>query len=267
MDRADGPAVRPAYVAAQRRPAGISVPALTRAAAGLRRLADGQRPRRRQADPDRLARTTPSPGRSPTTTSRSPTACTPEAGPLLLYNYADYLGPGGVEGVRGEVRRRREGLDLQRHRRGDHQDPHRRRPVRHLLPQLRPDRPTRHGPARPTAQPQLSRQPRQRLVDVQRTPGTTARPRYSVPYSVYTTGIGWRTDMVPDDIAALDNPYDALWDPAVRGKVGDHRRLAHRDGHGGRCAPASPTSTPTSRGPRRHPAGPHRADSETTRPR
>ena len=40
-----------------------------------------------------------------------------------------------------------------------------------------------------------------------------------MPYTVYTTGIGWRTDMVPDDIAALDNPYDALWDPTYQGKV------------------------------------------------
>jgi spermidine/putrescine transport system substrate-binding protein len=35
--------------------------------------------------------------------------------------------------------------------------------------------------------------------------------RYSVPYSVYTTGIGWRVDMVDEDIAAMDNPYDVFW--------------------------------------------------------
>ncbi len=40
--------------------------------------------------------------------------------------------------------------------------------------------------------------------------------RYSVPYSVYTTGIGWRTDMVDFDIAAMDNPFDVFWDPANR---------------------------------------------------
>ncbi|HEX2234887.1 MAG TPA: spermidine/putrescine ABC transporter substrate-binding protein [Actinomycetota bacterium] len=44
--------------------------------------------------------------------------------------------------------------------------------------------------------------------------------RYTVPYTVYTTGIAWRTDMVDDDIAALDNPYDIFWDPRYRGKVG-----------------------------------------------
>ena len=46
--------------------------------------------------------------------------------------------------------------------------------------------------------------------------------RYSVPYTVYSTGIGWRRDLV-DEAAApslLDNPYDAFWDPRYRGAVG-----------------------------------------------
>lgn len=44
--------------------------------------------------------------------------------------------------------------------------------------------------------------------------------RYSVPYTVYQTGIGWRTDMISDDIAAMDNPWEALWTPDYAGKVG-----------------------------------------------
>ncbi len=43
--------------------------------------------------------------------------------------------------------------------------------------------------------------------------------RYTVPYTIYTTGIGWRTDQVPADIGALQNPYDSLWDPAYKGKT------------------------------------------------
>lgn len=43
--------------------------------------------------------------------------------------------------------------------------------------------------------------------------------RYSVPYTVYTTGIGWRTDQVTEDIGARANPYDALWDPQYKGKT------------------------------------------------
>ena len=53
-----------------------------------------------------------------------------------------------------------------------------------------------------------------------------------MPYTVYTTGIGWRTDMVADDIAGMPNPYDVLWDPTVHGQDRGHRRLAHRDGDG-----------------------------------
>lgn len=42
---------------------------------------------------------------------------------------------------------------------------------------------------------------------------------YSVPYFVYSTGIAWRKDMA-DDIGARSNPYDVFWDPAYSGKIG-----------------------------------------------
>jgi spermidine/putrescine transport system substrate-binding protein len=44
--------------------------------------------------------------------------------------------------------------------------------------------------------------------------------RYTVPYTVYSTGIGYRKDMVDDDVAAMDNPYEIFWDPKYSGKVG-----------------------------------------------
>ena len=44
--------------------------------------------------------------------------------------------------------------------------------------------------------------------------------RYTVPYTVYLTGIGWRTDMVSADIAAMDNPWGAFWDPEYKGIAG-----------------------------------------------
>ena len=43
--------------------------------------------------------------------------------------------------------------------------------------------------------------------------------RYTVPYTIYTTGMGWRSDQVPADIGAAKNPYDTLWDPAYKGKT------------------------------------------------
>ncbi len=46
--------------------------------------------------------------------------------------------------------------------------------------------------------------------------------RYSVPYTVFSTGIGWRRDLVrhADAPEYLDNPYDAYWNPRYRGAVG-----------------------------------------------
>ncbi|MEX1046088.1 MAG: spermidine/putrescine ABC transporter substrate-binding protein [Actinomycetota bacterium] len=50
--------------------------------------------------------------------------------------------------------------------------------------------------------------------------------RYSVPYAVYTTGIEWRSDVVDerDTPPALEdagkNPYDLLWNPKYKGKIG-----------------------------------------------
>jgi spermidine/putrescine transport system substrate-binding protein len=43
--------------------------------------------------------------------------------------------------------------------------------------------------------------------------------RYTVPYAVYTTGIGWRNDMVSTDIGSLENPYEVFWDPGRQGKT------------------------------------------------
>jgi spermidine/putrescine transport system substrate-binding protein len=47
-------------------------------------------------------------------------------------------------------------------------------------------------------------------------------PRYSVPYTVYTTGIGWRNDQLGDfDPSKLDNPWDAFWQAEqFKGRVG-----------------------------------------------
>jgi spermidine/putrescine transport system substrate-binding protein len=35
--------------------------------------------------------------------------------------------------------------------------------------------------------------------------------QYTVPYTIYTTGIGWRSDKVSEDIAKLDNPWEIFW--------------------------------------------------------
>ncbi len=43
--------------------------------------------------------------------------------------------------------------------------------------------------------------------------------QYSIPYTVYTTGIAWRTDRVTENIADRPNPWDVFWDPQYAGKM------------------------------------------------
>ena len=43
--------------------------------------------------------------------------------------------------------------------------------------------------------------------------------QYTVPYTVYTTGFGWRTDLISEDPRKRSMPYDVFWDPQYRGKT------------------------------------------------
>jgi spermidine/putrescine transport system substrate-binding protein len=42
---------------------------------------------------------------------------------------------------------------------------------------------------------------------------------YSVPYSVWNTGIFWRNDHLDIDPASMDNPYDVFWNNPPKGKT------------------------------------------------
>jgi spermidine/putrescine transport system substrate-binding protein len=47
--------------------------------------------------------------------------------------------------------------------------------------------------------------------------------RYSTPYTIYHTGIGWRTDLLDmevDEVAAMSNPYSVFWEHGPVGKTG-----------------------------------------------
>ncbi len=46
--------------------------------------------------------------------------------------------------------------------------------------------------------------------------------RYTVPYTVFATGVGWRSDLVArgDAPDVRPHPYDLFWDPRYRGRVG-----------------------------------------------
>ena len=43
--------------------------------------------------------------------------------------------------------------------------------------------------------------------------------QYTVPYTIYTTGIGYRTDKVDTTPWDLDNPYEIYWDERNKGKT------------------------------------------------
>jgi spermidine/putrescine transport system substrate-binding protein len=43
--------------------------------------------------------------------------------------------------------------------------------------------------------------------------------QYTVPYTIYTTGIGWRKDLVEANPFAMVNGWDVLWNAAYDGKV------------------------------------------------
>ena len=45
--------------------------------------------------------------------------------------------------------------------------------------------------------------------------------RYTVPYTVYSSGVGWRADLVPSLPGGSNgDPSDVFWDPAFAGRVG-----------------------------------------------
>jgi len=45
--------------------------------------------------------------------------------------------------------------------------------------------------------------------------------RYTVPYVVWSDGIGWRNDKLKEDVATMDVPWDIFWEAqAYKGKVG-----------------------------------------------
>jgi spermidine/putrescine transport system substrate-binding protein len=57
--------------------------------------------------------------------------------------------------------------------------------------------------------------------DMFKSPFYDVNAQYSVPYTVYTTGIAYRRDTIPDEtIYGSDNARAMLWDPQYSGRVG-----------------------------------------------
>ena len=43
--------------------------------------------------------------------------------------------------------------------------------------------------------------------------------QYTVPYTIFTTGIAWRKDLVSENPYAMKNPWSLLWNPKYKGRV------------------------------------------------
>jgi spermidine/putrescine transport system substrate-binding protein len=44
--------------------------------------------------------------------------------------------------------------------------------------------------------------------------------QYTVPYNLYSTGIGWRSDKIKEDIRKLDNPWSIFWSDSIKAYTG-----------------------------------------------
>ncbi len=56
--------------------------------------------------------------------------------------------------------------------------------------------------------------------------------QYTVPYTIYTTGIAWRKDKVDENPYAMANPWAMPWNVQVQGEGGHPRRLPGEPGPG-----------------------------------
>jgi spermidine/putrescine transport system substrate-binding protein len=144
----------------------------------------------------------------------------PEEGPLRVYNWADYINPAVLKGFTEKF-----GAEVEVTTFYNTQEATQKLrtgkisfdvffPTQDSLPKFVAGRllqPLNHDYI-----PNLERNIWPALTD----PFYDKGSRYTVPYVVYSTGIGWRTDMVSEDISGLDNPWQAFWDERYKGIAG-----------------------------------------------
>ena len=154
----------------------------------------------------------------------------PEAGPLILYNYADYVAPGVVKSFEKEY-----GVEVKISTFNDTDE---------AVQKIRTGSvpfdiyfPSYDQISRLVAAEMVQPLNHTYLSNIENVWPTFKNPWYdqgwqfTVPYTVYSTGIGWNTDLV-QDVDAARQPVRRPVGPAVLRDDGDHRRLAHRDGDG-----------------------------------
>jgi spermidine/putrescine transport system substrate-binding protein len=60
---------------------------------------------------------------------------------------------------------------------------------------------------------------RKNLWDLFADPWWDKGAQYTIPYTVYSTGIGWRTDLADVDVSSYGTPWDVFWDTQYRGNM------------------------------------------------
>jgi spermidine/putrescine transport system substrate-binding protein len=151
-----------------------------------------------------------------------PSGLKPEDGPLKLYNWAEYMNPAVIKDFQD-----RYDVEVQLSTFGSIEEAVAKLasgavqfdvfvptiPYLGLLVAGRIGQPLNHSYI-----PNLERNVWASLAD----PWYDAGSRYTVPYTTYTTGIGWRNDHLPDfDPYKMKNPYEAFWQAEhISGKVG-----------------------------------------------
>ena len=144
-----------------------------------------------------------------------------EGGTLRLYNYADYIDPGTVKSSRSSSTARCRSRPTTRPTRRTRSWP----PARsrfdvvlglsggHIVScsAKRLMAPLNHAYL-----PNLKN-----IWPALQSPFYDREARYTVPYVVWSDGIGWRNDKIKTDIPKMKVPWDIFWDsPQLKGKVG-----------------------------------------------
>ena len=157
---------------------------------------------------------------SATSTEIIESGLTPEAGSTLrIYNYADYLSPRVLKDFEKKY-----DVDIRLSTFNDADEALTKIATGNLefdlyFPSYDSLGPADHRRPAPAAQPGLPDQHAPTCGTASATRGTTSAAQYTRPYTIYSTGIGWRTDRVPEEVGDRDNPYDVFWDTQYKGDL------------------------------------------------
>jgi len=144
----------------------------------------------------------------------------PESGPLRLYNWADYIWPRVLKDFEKEF-----GVEVELTTFYNLEEATRKLrtgevsfdvffPTAEIIPKFVAGKLLQ--PLNQDYIPNL----KANVMDIVANPYYDQGSQYTVPYTLYETGIAWRVDMIDDDIAAMDNPWEALWNPDYKDITG-----------------------------------------------